>query len=103
VENVAIIRSGQQAFGVAAPCRGAKTVMGCFGESLQQLEELHVEPDELTARDAEWVLALGATPWLLRARRGRCSRRLTNSAERRARTGYPRSPHVDTSRRGSRA
>jgi ketosteroid isomerase-like protein len=83
MDNVAIVRSGYDAFGrgdipalleifdpeiqwsvpdtvgVAAPYRGPEAVLGFFGELRQQFEELHVEPNELIALDADRVLALG--------------------------------------------
>ena len=73
MENAAIVRSGYEAFGVAAPDRDAKTVIGCFRASLQQLGQLHIELDGSIALVAEPVLALGARPWTLRvdvSRRG---------------------------------
>jgi uncharacterized protein len=83
MDNVAIVRSGYDAFGrgdipalleifdpqiewnipdtvgLATPYRGAEAVLGFFGELQQMWKELHVEPDEFVALDADRVLALG--------------------------------------------
>jgi len=84
MDNVAIVRSGYEAFsredipalleifdpgiewhipdtvGLGTPYRGTEAVLGFFGELQQTWEELHVEPDEYVTLDDARVLALGA-------------------------------------------